>query len=904
MTRNKLRIFVGLVSMLVLAGSVSCNDSITPTTGSIDIGGLKPFVVETGLPLIGNAVAVCSVKDFNAAGDGETDDTTAFTDAIGYANSIGGGTVYIPAGKYLIKKSLQIPQSVYLLGDWNDPDKNPEKITEGTILYCAADRDNFMGKPFLSSGSGSGAIGLTIYYPENDYAAPVLYPATLGCLDTMNNSSGFSTFRYITLINPFYGVSAGPNGNECHIIEHIYMTPLSKGVYVNMSTDIGRIEDLHISAKYYEAFTPDMDKAKLRSALKQNGVTGLILQRSDWQHGKDITIEDVHTGIRFEINPLASTVSNSANSSFVNVSMSNVVYGIDCLYSRKASETFTGLNIATDGSAESACIILRKGFFASVFVTGGTLANTGGSCIVAQPDAMGSISVSDTVFNDYKNAAVSLDSSVMSVVRSRFEKKDEPAIELLAGNRGFTSDSCYFGGDRVEDNTESIVSAGSKPYEKNDAWNLTIDLPFIPLPLKNEIYLPDVTEDAAIDNTDAIQQSLDEAAAGGGGIVYIPGGKYLVSKTLIVPGGVELRGVSSGPHHTTSRGTFLLTTYGEDHPEKQAFITLEKGAGINGVSIWYPNQIFNNPKKYPYAISGNGQDIWIVNVNTANAWNAIDLASADTGGHYLAYNSGMAFSNVITLDGSSKRGYIYNCHYNPHFYGRTSGTGLQGGSDQNGVEPMMLALFGQMDNKLNGALIIGDAADEQIFDFFNYRQKVGLILKEGKEKKGFSGNILFLGLDACGKAMDFETTLPEDLSIIAMTTDGFTYGDISLGGDFAVHFINTCFSTWNADARKGIRISQGNVDFNTCFFRTSASAENATIMTSGGNVSVVNSVFNHVSVIRNSNKEFAIAWETAVRDFYAESGTMAIHNNIGIEHFGSQPPSGDNLVVVYEPGDE
>lgn len=43
-----------------------------------------------------------SVKDFGATGDGGTDDTLAIRAAIDYANSQGGGTVYFPAGTYLL----------------------------------------------------------------------------------------------------------------------------------------------------------------------------------------------------------------------------------------------------------------------------------------------------------------------------------------------------------------------------------------------------------------------------------------------------------------------------------------------------------------------------------------------------------------------------------------------------------------------------------------------------------------------------------------------------------------------------------------------------------------------------------------------------------------------------------
>jgi hypothetical protein len=53
-----------------------------------------------------------SVKDFNAQGDGRTDDTAAINQAIETAYEAGGGTVLLPAGTYLVS----IPRDSYTAG--------------------------------------------------------------------------------------------------------------------------------------------------------------------------------------------------------------------------------------------------------------------------------------------------------------------------------------------------------------------------------------------------------------------------------------------------------------------------------------------------------------------------------------------------------------------------------------------------------------------------------------------------------------------------------------------------------------------------------------------------------------------------------------------------------------------
>lgn len=60
---------------------------------------------------------VVNVRDFGAKGDGVTDDTTAIQAAINRASDKGGGTVYLPAGKYIQSQTLVLKAKVKLLGD-------------------------------------------------------------------------------------------------------------------------------------------------------------------------------------------------------------------------------------------------------------------------------------------------------------------------------------------------------------------------------------------------------------------------------------------------------------------------------------------------------------------------------------------------------------------------------------------------------------------------------------------------------------------------------------------------------------------------------------------------------------------------------------------------------------------
>ena len=51
----------------------------------------------------------------------------------------------------------------------------------------------------------------------------------------------------VTLVNPYKGIDFGTYPNELHYIRNVFGCPLKFGIYVNHTTDIGRIENVHFN---------------------------------------------------------------------------------------------------------------------------------------------------------------------------------------------------------------------------------------------------------------------------------------------------------------------------------------------------------------------------------------------------------------------------------------------------------------------------------------------------------------------------------------------------------------------------------------------------------------------------------------------------------------------------------
>lgn len=216
-------------------------------------------------------------RGYGAKGDGVTDNTAAVQHALDTARKGGGGTVYLPPGRYLFRGSLKVPISVTLAGSFHAPPAHngirdaglPKPGEDGTTLMVTGGAGSEEGEPFLTLDTNSTLKGVTIYYSEQDpQARPKPYPWTIA----MRGKN--PAVLDVELLNPYNGIDA--TQNERHLIRNVHGQPLRRGILVDQIYDIGRIENVHWNPWW------SMSEPVLK-LIKEEG-EAFILGKTDWEY--------------------------------------------------------------------------------------------------------------------------------------------------------------------------------------------------------------------------------------------------------------------------------------------------------------------------------------------------------------------------------------------------------------------------------------------------------------------------------------------------------------------------------------------------------------------------------------------------------------------------------------------
>jgi len=238
------------------------------------------------------------------------------------------------------------------------------------------------------------------------------------------------------------------------------------------------------------------------------------------------------------------------------------------------------------------------------------------------------------------------------------------------------------------------------------------------------LYVADVDKTGKTDVTEPLQSEINKAA-GSGGVVYLPAGKYRLDNAINVPAGVELRGASSvacRDQGGLSIGTVIYCYYGDSadcNPEADAaLITLAgKNAGLNGVRIIYPeNGPFDSDLNTTYTVRGTAEGVYVVNSMISASAYGVDFSGCDN--HFIKKVTTCCYYNTYRLGG--KNGMLNGCLQNGTVVYRTD---LASGILQNwpnNEAQIWAELFNPITRVKNKYIIIDGAQNQQIYNSFIY----------------------------------------------------------------------------------------------------------------------------------------------------------------------------------------
>lgn len=512
---------------------------------------------------------------------GYLDSTNGINRAISDCYDSGGGTVFLPAGKYRVSSNITILPFVTLQGDYNDPDNSDFNGDYGTLIYADIEPNTENFPALFTVGGSAGAVGLTIYYPYQtiDNVKPYGFTFEIPSFASIRGHADHmaSTIKDITMINSYKGVAASitPSGslisaaNEMIHLENIKGTILYKGFELYNSSEYGVVKNITINNNYWSSaasYLSSPAEEDINSFTKEYGI-GMQVGDLEWVVFSNINIQDYCIGLRI-YDGLRRLIAGQPE-----------IYFIGQFYNLEIQNTKTALRVD----------------------------------------------------NLYPNFGVNIAKSYLSGEDYSIYRTDETnSVVNLVGTE--------LNGDTHGDNI--IISGANEEFISShfdDTYNRQLNLDSIPREVYNVIeYFADLS--GRYDSSLAIQDALDDAHQNGGGIVYLPSGYYKISNALTIYDNTILRGstnINTRDEIGLSLGTVILSEYGytlddSEAQTGQALITVSgDNSGVSGIRIHYP---LNLPdyhdgtiRLHTYTIRLMGDNDFVTHVSLAGSTYGIEL---------------------------------------------------------------------------------------------------------------------------------------------------------------------------------------------------------------------------------------------------------------------------------------
>ncbi|MCL2487683.1 MAG: bacterial Ig-like domain-containing protein, partial [Oscillospiraceae bacterium] len=752
----------------------------------------------------------------NTASDG-TSNSSILQNLIDRIYNLGGGTLYIPAGRYRIGSTITLRKGVTIRGAWVEPVKGqPIDPAKNTILetYVGASQSN----PVNNTGATilmepeSCVANLTFFYPNQNGTTITAYGPTI--LMGVNGYFGneYSNVRNVTMVNSYIGFQFNyTNGGASPTINGVYGSPLNTGVMIDAIADIGRIENLHFSPDYWigsnlaSTAMTDAQKRTIRDYIYNTGV-GVDMRRNDWSFTCYLDIEAYNIGYRASSSPAASTLRGDPNGHHYGFKFTGCKTGIQI-------DNSAGVGIIFSDIKVDEC---EKGIV--IPASNGSYIQFNNADIKAKRTAIemrsGVLMINSTII---RQGHVLIDTGTFNSVGNIF-MNDSPQITYGYTARGILTDNEFTNTYAVTDNSiyrHDVINTRAGEYSYANivppSFPNEVAKPLAKGPQRTNVYvvsdanavkfpavnnsLAYTTTTSTADSTALIQSKLDQAAAAGGGVVFAPPGKYRIAGSLTIPSGVELRGagaeIATVPHGT---GTVFEIYGNKGTPTGPSPIIMQANSGMRGIVFNYPEQTIWNitagkliTSTYPYTIQGRGDNIYVINVGLRAVYKGLDFDTYRCDNLYLDFVTGHVFNQALKYGRGGEGAIIKNVMVNTLIFG--AGDESKFGSWNNSDRSKITANPpGAGSNSHVGTysyenldfMELGDCKNTYMYNNFHYGSMNGIhFMNQGGGGPQNTSN-LGLSIDGARQSINFDTGLTGTYNFInsqTVSTNGGTYSD-------------------------------------------------------------------------------------------------------------------------------
>lgn len=182
--------------------------------------------------------------------------------------------------------------------------------------------------------------------------------------------------------------------------------------------------------------------------------------------------------------------------------------------------------------------------------------------------------------------------------------------------------------------------------------------------------------DGVTDNTQIFQNLLNNLGNLNGGTLYVPEGKYVIKGALNIPKGITIRGDWKKPQKGQPvEGTIIMAYSGKGDASAAPLFTLEPGAGVMDLSIWYPEQSPDNIQPYPASIMFGKTNYWgndycnAKNITFVNSYIGLMISRENGGGcPIMNHLYGTPLSVGVEIDNIADVGRIENINFSPAYW--------------------------------------------------------------------------------------------------------------------------------------------------------------------------------------------------------------------------------------------